>query len=113
MRNKRIGAGAVIVNDEGGGMLVKQTYGRLNWELPGGAGEAGESPDETVLRDVREETGLDIAVSAQPRLRRAGRGQGVKYRCHVGGGRVNAPSSTSETRASSIPAPAPLSVSIR
>jgi hypothetical protein len=57
--------------------------------------------------------GLEVAVSAQPRLRRAGRGQGVKYRCHVGGGRVNAPSSTSETRAGSIPAPAPLSVSIR
>jgi 8-oxo-dGTP diphosphatase len=57
MRNRRIGAAAVIVNDEGGVLLVKQTYGRLNWELPGGAGEAGESPDETVLRGVREETG--------------------------------------------------------
>jgi 8-oxo-dGTP diphosphatase len=62
MRNKRIGAAAVIVNDEGGVLLVKQTYGRLNWELPGGAAEAGESPDETVLREVREEAGLDVAV---------------------------------------------------
>src|SRR5918996_928000 len=62
MRNKRIGAAAVIVNDEGGVLLVKQTYGRLNWELPGGAAEAGESPDATVLREVREETGLDVAV---------------------------------------------------
>lgn len=62
MRNRRIGAAAVIVNDEGGVPLVKQTYGRLNWELPGGAAEAGESPDATVLREVREETGLDVAV---------------------------------------------------
>jgi 8-oxo-dGTP diphosphatase len=62
MRNKRIGAAAVIVNDEGGVLLVKHTYGRLNWELPGGTGESGESPDETVLREVREETGLDVAV---------------------------------------------------
>lgn len=75
MPNRRIGAAAVIVNDEGGVPLVKQTYGRLNWELPGGAGEAGESPDETVLREVQEETGMDVAVSARPRLRRAGRGQ--------------------------------------
>jgi 8-oxo-dGTP diphosphatase len=30
--------------------------------LPGGAAEAGESPDETVLREVREEGGLDVAV---------------------------------------------------
>jgi NUDIX domain len=84
MRNRRIGAAAVIVNDEGGVLLVKQTYGRLNWELPGGAGEAGESPDETVLGGAGGD-GLDVAVSAQPRLRRAGRGQGVKYRCDVGG----------------------------
>jgi len=43
-------------------LLVKQTYGRLNWELPGGAAEAGEAPDDTVQREVREETGLAVAV---------------------------------------------------
>jgi 8-oxo-dGTP pyrophosphatase MutT (NUDIX family) len=36
-----------------------QTYGHLNWELLGGAAEAGESPDETALR---EETGLAVAA---------------------------------------------------
>ena len=51
MRNKSIGAAAVIVNDEGGVLLVKHTYGRLNWELPRGAAEPGESPDQTVLRE--------------------------------------------------------------
>lgn len=62
MRNKPIGAAAVILNHVGGVLLVKHTYGRLNWELPGGAAEPGESPDETVQREVREETGLDVAV---------------------------------------------------
>jgi 8-oxo-dGTP pyrophosphatase MutT (NUDIX family) len=62
MRNKRIGAAAVIVNNEGAVLLVKQTYGRLNWELPGGAAEGSESPDETALREVREETGLVVAA---------------------------------------------------
>ncbi|MGH9894387.1 MAG: NUDIX hydrolase [bacterium] len=62
MWNKNIGAAAIIVNDNGGVLLVKHTYGHLNWELPGGTAEAGESPDETVLREVREETGLDVAV---------------------------------------------------
>ncbi len=60
--NKKIGAAAVIVDGEGRVLLVKQTYGHLNWDLPGGAAEAGESPDETVLREVREETGLDVTV---------------------------------------------------
>jgi 8-oxo-dGTP diphosphatase len=62
MEGKKIGAAAVIVDDDGQVLLVKQTYGRLDWELPGGAAEAGESPDETVVREVREETGLDVAV---------------------------------------------------
>src|SRR5258708_35183738 len=60
--NKKIGAAAVIVDGEGRVLLVKQTYGHLNWDLPGGAAEAGEPPDETVLREGREETGLDATV---------------------------------------------------
>jgi ADP-ribose pyrophosphatase YjhB (NUDIX family) len=39
-------------------LLVRHTYGRLNWELPGGGSEAGESPDETARRELLEETGL-------------------------------------------------------
>jgi 8-oxo-dGTP diphosphatase len=60
--SKKIGAAAIIVDDHGSVLLVKQTYGRLNWELPGGAAEAGESPEETAVREVREEAGLDVAV---------------------------------------------------
>ena len=57
-QKKKLGAAAVILNDEGHILLVKQSYGRLNWEIPGGGAEPGESIVETVLREVREETGL-------------------------------------------------------
>jgi 8-oxo-dGTP diphosphatase len=60
--SKKIGAAAIIVDGDGSVLLVKQTYGPLNWELPGGAAEAGEAPDETALREVLEETGLDVAA---------------------------------------------------
>ena len=41
-------------------LLVKHSYGPLNWELPGGAAERDESPPETSVREVLEETGLRV-----------------------------------------------------
>jgi 8-oxo-dGTP diphosphatase len=58
----RFGAAGVIVNDEGHVLLVKQSYGHFNWELPGGGVEPGESAAQAVLREVREETGLSVIV---------------------------------------------------
>jgi mutator protein MutT len=34
------------------------------WELPGGGMQDGESPEECVVREVREETGLDVRPEA-------------------------------------------------
>jgi 8-oxo-dGTP diphosphatase len=53
-----LGAACAIFDDAGRVLLVHHTYGHLNWELPGGLGEAGETPDETAARELLEETGL-------------------------------------------------------
>ena len=34
------------------------------WEVPGGACMAGESSEEAVLREVKEETGLDVSMAS-------------------------------------------------
>lgn len=56
----KLGAAAIILNEQGSVLLVKHSYGHLNWELPGGGNENGESIVETVLREVYEETGLRV-----------------------------------------------------
>jgi 8-oxo-dGTP pyrophosphatase MutT (NUDIX family)/GNAT superfamily N-acetyltransferase len=55
-------AGGVVRDTAGRVLLVKHRYGRLNWELPGGAAEPRESPTQTVVREIREETGLHASA---------------------------------------------------
>jgi 8-oxo-dGTP diphosphatase len=62
MTGKKLAAAAVILDTQGRVLLVKHSYGRLNWELPGGGAEDGESIVETALREVLEETGLHVVA---------------------------------------------------
>ena len=58
-----VGIGAVIVQD-GKVLLVRRKYAPLagEWSLPGGGVEVGETLDACVVREMREETGLDVEV---------------------------------------------------
>lgn len=60
----------VIVDEEGRFLTVRQRGGPFKgeWLLPGGGLEAGESAEQAVRREVREETGLEV-LSLQ-RIRR-------------------------------------------
>lgn len=63
MAAKRVGAGAVIFDEQGRVLLVKHNYGPLNWEIPGGGAEPNETPVETALREVWEETSLRVVAA--------------------------------------------------
>jgi ADP-ribose pyrophosphatase YjhB (NUDIX family) len=52
-------ASAIIVNDEGK-MLLHRRSDNDRWALPGGTMEIGESISETITREVKEETGLNV-----------------------------------------------------
>jgi len=52
-------ASAIVVNDEGKILLQRRRDNGL-WALPGGTMEIGESIGETVVREVKEETGFDV-----------------------------------------------------
>jgi len=57
-------AGAVVHDGAGRLLLIRrgQEPGRGLWSLPGGRCEPGESAAETAVREVREETGLEVAA---------------------------------------------------
>jgi 8-oxo-dGTP pyrophosphatase MutT (NUDIX family) len=48
---------AAIIRDQEGRLLLVEKHDG-SWSLPAGAVEPGESPEEAVAREVREETGL-------------------------------------------------------
>ncbi len=64
MAPKHIVAVSALVRNHQGGVLLVKTHLRADtWELPGGQVEEGEPPDRAVVREVREETGIQIRPS--------------------------------------------------
>lgn len=54
-------AGGCIFNDKGE-VLLQRRGDSNKWGFPGGAIEIGETPQEAAIREVKEETGLDVEV---------------------------------------------------
>ncbi len=60
---KVIPAASVLIVDElDRVLLVRRGHApqKGKWSLPGGSGEPGESPEQTAVREAKEETGLDV-----------------------------------------------------
>jgi mutator protein MutT len=61
-----IGVGAIIICD--GKILLEKRKGdpgKGKWSIPGGLVELGETTTEAIIREVKEETGLDVT---EPKL---------------------------------------------
>ena len=58
-----VGIGGVIIQDDKI-LLVKRASepGKGKWSIPGGLVELGEKLEKTVVREVKEETNLDVEV---------------------------------------------------
>lgn len=56
--------GAVVLDERRGLLLVRRANepGRGLWSIPGGRVEPGETAAAAVVREVREETGLEVTV---------------------------------------------------
>ena len=58
---------AALTNAEGRVLLARRPAGKQHaglWEFPGGKVEAGETPDAALVRELREELGIEINHAA-------------------------------------------------
>ena len=102
-------AAATSAGASGGEEVLLAVRSELfGWELPGGTPLPGEALEAALVREIREETGLDVAPEAEiGRWTRRGFRPHVAivYRCRVVGGREQASSET--PRLAWFPADAP------
>jgi 8-oxo-dGTP diphosphatase len=94
-----VSVGAVVIDGDRV-LLVKRGHEPLKgrWSLPGGAVEIGETLDAALVREVREETCLEIevgpVVEVLDRISRDAAGRVeyhyviIDYLCHLVGGRL-------------------------
>lgn len=61
--NKIALAGCIIYDDQGKILLIhRNTKKRVQWETPGGKIEENESPEQTAMREIKEEIGVGIEI---------------------------------------------------
>ncbi len=104
-----VGVGAVVV-DGGKVLIVKRKYDPLagQWSIPGGGVEVGETLEDSVAREILEETGLEIAIGPVievfDRISRDGDGRVryhfvlVDYLCWAVGGTLMPASDVADAR---------------
>ncbi|MEU7511518.1 NUDIX domain-containing protein [Streptomyces sp. NPDC042898] len=61
--NSLVVAASAVVADELGRVLLQRRRDNDLWALPGGAMDMGDSLPGTAVREVKEETGLDVEIT--------------------------------------------------
>jgi len=94
-----VSVAGVIVDDDGRALLV-QRLDNHHWEPPGGVLELGESIDDGLRREVREETGLDIEPTMLTGVyKNMKRGIiALVFRCRITGGELTLSNETEAIR---------------
>lgn len=61
-----VSAGGVVLDDGGRVILIarRSPTGELQWTLPKGLVERGETPEQAAVREVSEETGLEVELAS-------------------------------------------------
>jgi len=92
--------GGILHDQEGRLLLIRRANdpGRGLWSLPGGRVEPGETDNEALVREMREETGLVVRPGALVGHVVRGRYAIHDYTCTVAGGALQAGDDAAEAR---------------
>ena len=60
--NRLVPAASAVVADTDGRILLARRRDNQLWTIPGGAMEPGETIAQTAMREVKEETGIEVEV---------------------------------------------------
>ena len=62
--NVWLGVSGLVLNSVGEWLVVRKSYGGMKgmWSLPAGFVNGGETVDMAIIREVKEETGIDCQV---------------------------------------------------
>jgi 8-oxo-dGTP pyrophosphatase MutT (NUDIX family) len=61
--NSLVVAVAAVIRDDDGRLLMIQRSDNGVWALPGGAQDIGETTREAAIREVEEETGIEVEIT--------------------------------------------------
>lgn len=89
---------ALIANERGEVLMVKSPL--RGWEFPGGMVEAGETLQEALRREIREETGVEAVVIGLAGVSKnvAKDTVHIDFRCRYAGGELTASEESAEVR---------------
>jgi 8-oxo-dGTP diphosphatase len=92
--------GGITFDDQGRLLLIRRANdpGAGLWSLPGGRVEPGESDTEAVIREMAEETGLDVIPGTLIGTVTRGTYEIHDYPCHVTGGTLTAGDDATDAR---------------
>ncbi|MDV6013879.1 NUDIX domain-containing protein [Haloechinothrix sp. LS1_15] len=92
--------GGVVYDDTGRILLIKRATdpGEGLWSVPGGRVHPGESDAKALVRELREETGLDVCPGALLGTVTRGQFEIVDYVCRRTGGLLRAGDDAADAR---------------
>ena len=104
-----VGVGAIILDEENVLIVRRGQPPKMGaWSIPGGGVDLGEDLEEACIREVKEETGLDVEILSEGRvLNRVTRDEWgrvqfhyvlIDFVCRPTGGTLQAASDISEAR---------------